>query len=130
MPALSRRLLLKLRVSPLSRAPSTYARPCSHYLIAIVLTLAPPHLLPALALPFLSPTHLSAFVSNSLSLPLFVPTSQHVTHGLLVRFCLLCGDRTAYCTDMESCKCGLPFLEPSEWSLVSFRTSDGGLVIR
>src|SRR6267142_4835483 len=53
-----------------------------------------------------------------------------VTHGLLVRFCLLCGDRTAYCTDMGSCECGLLFLEPSDLSLVSFRTSDGGLVIR
>jgi len=32
--------------------------------------------------------------------------------------------------DMGSCECGLPFLEPSELSLVLFRTSDGGLAIR
>src|SRR6267142_1903231 len=73
MPALSHRPLLKLQVGPSSHAPSTYAQPCSRYLIAIVLTLTPPHLLPALALPFPSPTHLSAFVSNSLSLLLSFP---------------------------------------------------------
>src|SRR6266850_7721842 len=32
--------------------------------------------------------------------------------------------------DMEACECGLPILEPSDLSLVSFRTSDGGLAIR
>jgi len=52
-----------------------------------------------------------------------------VTHGLLVRFCLLCGDQTAYCTDMGSCECGLPFLEPFVFLLDSMRTSDGGLPI-
>src|SRR6266850_288157 len=49
-------------------------------------------------------------------------TGQGVTHRLLVRFCLLCGDWTAYCTDMGSCECGLPFLEPFEFLLVSMRT--------
>src|SRR6266850_5340199 len=53
-----------------------------------------------------------------------------VTHGLLVHFLVLCGDRTAYCMDMGSCKCGLPFLEPFEFPLVSMRTSDGGVSIR
>src|SRR6266850_5682325 len=45
-------------------------------------------------------------------------------------FLLACGAWTAYCTDMGSCECGLPFLEPSDLFLVSFRTSDGGLAIR
>src|SRR6266850_1207194 len=53
-----------------------------------------------------------------------------VTHRLLVRLCLLCGIWIAYCTDMGSCECGLPFLEPSEFSLIFMRTSDGGLAIR
>jgi len=42
-PALSCCLLLKLQVGPLSHAPSTYAQPCSHYLITIISTLVPPH---------------------------------------------------------------------------------------
>jgi len=54
----------------------------------------------------------------------------YVMHGLLVHFLVLCGDRTAYCTDMGLCECGLPFLEPFKFLLVSMRTSDGGLPIR
>jgi len=53
-----------------------------------------------------------------------------VTHGLLVCFLVLRGVGIAYCTDMGLCECGLPFLEPSDLSLVSMRTSDGGLAIR
>jgi len=45
-------------------------------------------------------------------------------------FLLACGDQTAYCMDMGSCECGLPFLEPFEFLLVSMRTSDRGLPIR
>src|SRR6267142_3517682 len=57
------------------------------------------------------------------------PVLSSVTHRLLVRYCLLCGDWTAYCTDMGSCERGLPFLEPFEFLLVSMRPSDGGLPI-
>ena len=41
-----------------------------------------------------------------------------------------CGVWIAYCMDMGSCECGLPFLEPSDLSLFSMCTSDGGLAIR
>ena len=58
------------------------------------------------------------------------PGTGSVMHGLLVHFLVLCGDRTAYCTDMGSCECGFPFLEPFEFPLVSMHTSDGGLPIR
>jgi len=40
-------------------------------------------------------------------------TSCVVTHDSLVHFWVLCGVETAYCMDMGSWECGLPFLEPS-----------------
>jgi len=67
---------------------------------------------------------------RTLTHPWWISTyTSLVTHGLLVCFLVLCGNRTAYCTDMGSCECGLPFLEPSNISLVLKHTSDGGLAI-
>jgi len=82
--------------------------------------------------PRLTPTILTAMSTTTTQPTITVQaatTTATVTHGLLVRFCLLCGDRTAYCTDMGSCESGLPFLEPFVILLVLMRTSDGGLPI-
>src|SRR6266850_1650158 len=108
-------------------------------ILALILTLAPPVLFTHvhIALPPIqqSRSHPTELISL-LPCLLFTTDNHHqLLHSCYARtlgtfLSALSRVRPAYCTDLGSCACRLPFLEPFEFPLVSMRASDGGLPIR